>query len=224
MLGGRASALLRPSVMDGLPGRDSLWLDRFGVQLVVARDPCERFAGRRLAVLRRELGFCLLRNPSRPARVELIERAILVGDEEAELQHVLERPEAPVPVVAALAPSGDSPDWHDAGPLGPAERVTPLAYRPGAFDLRVSTTRKRLLLVRETRSPGWRAQLAGKPVPILPAGGLFFAVAVPPGEHEIALRHTTPGLVAGLSLAAMWLFAVAVLWIRGRSVSSAPAA
>lgn len=224
MLGTRAAALLRPSVMDGLPGRDSRWLDRFGVQLVVARDPCERFAGRRLAVLRREHGFCLLRNPSRPTRVELIERAILVGDQDSELQHILEHPEAHLPVVAPAAPPGGPPDWHNAGPLGPDENVTHLAYRPGAFDLRVTTNRERLLLVREARSPGWRAQLAGKPVPILPAGGLFFAVAVPPGEHEIVLRHTTPGLVAGLTLAGAWLLVVAVLWMRGRGVSSVPAA
>jgi hypothetical protein len=57
-----------------------------------------------------------------------------------------------------------------------------------------------VLVWRETFYRGWKARLDGEETPILCADGLFQAVAVPPGRHEILFRYTPAGLPTGLVL------------------------
>jgi hypothetical protein len=111
------------------------------------------------------------------------------------------------------------PAWRRPGRLAAGEGVETLAYRPGAFRLRTTSERERLLLVREARDAGWHAQVDGKPAGILPAAGLFFAIEIPPGHHEVDVRYEARGLATGLALAGVWLVGVGVLrWRGGRGV------
>jgi Bacterial membrane protein YfhO len=68
-------------------------------------------------------------------------------------------------------------------------------------------------------APGWSAATDGRPAPILLADGLFRAVPVDPGPHQILLRYRTPGLRAGAAVSLLaWLGAGAwLLWARHRS-------
>jgi hypothetical protein len=45
------------------------------------------------------------------------------------------------------------------------------------------------VVVSDTFAPGWRATLDGKPAPLLRADFAFRAVAVPPGEHDVAMEY-----------------------------------
>ena len=55
-------------------------------------------------------------------------------------------------------------------------------------------------------APGWSATADGRRVPILPADGIFRAVAIGPGTHRIVFRYRTPGLRAGAAVSlCAWL-------------------
>ncbi len=62
------------------------------------------------------------------------------------------------------------------------------------------------LVVADTWYPGWQATLDGRPVPLLRADGLFKAVQVPAGEHNIIISYQPASFKVGalLSLIA-WL-------------------
>jgi hypothetical protein len=50
------------------------------------------------------------------------------------------------------------------------------------------------LVVVEAYAPGWKATVDGAPAPVLRANGLFRAVAVPAGRHQVELRYRPPSL------------------------------
>jgi hypothetical protein len=59
------------------------------------------------------------------------------------------------------------------------------------------------LVVVERHDSGWHARVDGAEVPVLRANVLFRAVRVPPGRHRVEMAYRTPGLRAGLALAAL---------------------
>jgi hypothetical protein len=102
-------------------------------------------------------------------------------------------PSGPTPVVAAPTKSTTS---------GGQAAVT--SYEPGRVRVAAMAPRRSLLLARESFFPGWRARVDGRDVPTYPAAGLYFAVPVPAGTHEVALEYRAPGFRMGLALAAAW--------------------
>ena len=106
------------------------------------------------------------------------------------MEHIVDRPGAPVPVVHPDDRSQRTPPpWLRPGRLSPEEEGRAVFYRPGNLRLRVRSRVDRLVLVREARNAGWRARIAGREVEILPAAGMFFAVPVGPGESLLELRY-----------------------------------
>jgi uncharacterized membrane protein YfhO len=53
--------------------------------------------------------------------------------------------------------------------------------------------------------PGWKATVDGRRVPILRANGLFRAVAVTPGIHEIVFRYRPAGFYTGMAISLAFL-------------------
>jgi len=80
------------------------------------------------------------------------------------------------------------------------------------------------LVLVEAFDPGWRASVDGTAAAVLPANGLFRAVAVPAGKHTVSLRYRPPAVLVGVALSALaWLgLAVARLPLRRRSRAAAP--
>jgi hypothetical protein len=82
------------------------------------------------------------------------------------------------------------------------------------------------LVLLDTYDAGWRAALDGIDAPIWRAFGLFRAVAVPTGDHEVVFRYSAPGLQLGLGitflalLLALWLI-LSDRWPRWRRRASA---
>jgi len=76
--------------------------------------------------------------------------------------------------------------------------------------IRVIALKPGHVVVADAFAPGWRASLDGRDVPILRADGLFRAVTVDAGEHEIEMTYRPPEVRAGilLSLAAIVVTAV----------------
>jgi hypothetical protein len=156
---------------------------------LVAPDDCARAQRRyRWPIVEPTDDFCLLENPARPARFSLLQQVVAVDTIDAMIETVGAHPNGPVPVVgeAALAARRSGGD------------VTIRTYEPGHAVLDVSPTAPALLLVRESRLPGWEVHVDGVPVDPVPAAGLYFAIPLEPGRHEVVLRFRAPGFRAGL--------------------------
>ena len=88
---------------------------------------------------------------------------------------------------------------------------------PTRIVLRVDAPAAGWLVLADAFYPGWEARVDGQPTPIYAADGLFRAVAVPPGPHEVTFDFRPRSLRLGAALAAVGVvLAAAVLWLAGR--------
>ncbi len=162
----------------------------------------------RVAAADAELPAWLLEVPHRP-------RAYLAGelvgvDEEGALEFLARadpRREARTAVEGSLPPG--------YAPPGGAARV--IADAPERVEVAVESDGPGLLVLDDQVLRGWRAEVDGRPAPILAANFLARGVWVGPGRHQVVFRYRTPlwmeswlALLAGLS-------ALAVPWPRRRS-------
>ncbi len=83
-------------------------------------------------------------------------------------------------------------------------------YNPNLVGMILQTDRAGWVVLADTWYPGWRAQVDGRPVPVLVADTVFRAVAVPAGGHVIRMvyRPFSFYLGVGTSLVsiAIWVF------------------
>jgi hypothetical protein len=190
-----------------------------GVQyMLVETRNCEKVArGSRWPVVQITDEFCMIENPRPSDRYTLVTQAKAVATEDDMLEEVRTRPEGPVPVLAppdALATLSNGYVW-----AAPSE--------PGRAELRVVTGRAGLVLVRQSALPGWDVRVDGTPVTPYPAAGIYFAVPVRAGTHQVVLQYRTPGFRTGLAVSVGWMLLVAVaavlrrLLVRRASVASA---
>lgn len=69
------------------------------------------------------------------------------------------------------------------------ERITP---RTDGFDVTLDAPRGGIVIVNQTFSPFWRAELDGQEAAIAPADLIHMAIAVPPGGQKLVLRYCRP--------------------------------
>ncbi len=79
----------------------------------------------------------------------------------------------------------------------PSARVTVVEERDTSVTLRVSAPAEVFLHVLRPRLPGWRAFVDDRPVRTAIGDGMFYAVRVPAGEHEVRLAITYGALLRG---------------------------
>jgi membrane protein YfhO len=154
--------------------------------------------------------LCVIENPH-PDPIFTLGPGIEVETIEEATTRIQARPWAAPPVVTppdATVPEDGPPDARGL--------VAVLRAEADGVTLGTSSPAARWLLVRETWSRGWTATIDGAPVTIHPAAGTFFAVRVPKGPHRVVISYRTPGLRAGLAIAATWLGLVAVGAARAR--------
>ncbi len=72
------------------------------------------------------------------------------------------------------------------------------------------------VVLTDAHRPGWRATLDGAPVPIYTANGLFRAVPVPPGDHEIVMTYRSTPFERGLIIGGVSLIILAGIGWRTR--------
>jgi hypothetical protein len=81
----------------------------------------------------------------------------------------------------------------------------------------VSCPAPTVLVRRESDSPDWSARVDGREIPIHPDSGLFQAVDVGAGSHEVTFSYAPPNVrwgLVGLAAGCAWLLAAAVLTRR----------
>jgi uncharacterized membrane protein YfhO len=129
----------------------------------------------------------------------VVNEVAIVGSDEEARDAMARNPAGPIPVV--------SPPEAIAGMRSTASggSVTLRSYRNGTVDLRTRTPEPAVLVARHKWHPGWTAYVDGQPVPLLRAVGMYMAIVLPAGEHEVRLRYHEPGLRTGLAIAGAWL-------------------
>lgn len=75
-------------------------------------------------------------------------------------------------------------------------QATAAAATPTQQDIRVTTQKPAWLVISELDFPGWEAELDGTPIAIHRANGMFRAVCIPPGEHELHFAFHPWAMVA----------------------------
>lgn len=63
------------------------------------------------------------------------------------------------------------------------------AHKNGYYAFETSTANEQYLVLSESNIPGWNAFVDGKEAPIMRANGLYMAVAVPEGQHEVTFEY-----------------------------------
>jgi hypothetical protein len=116
---------------------------------------------------------------------------------------------------AEIVESSLPEEWLEVEPASPDDAVH-LAYpsmRRVTIDVRASGPR--LLVLHDSWDPGWRAELDGRPVQIVPTSLLSRGVMVPAGEHRVEMAFIPDGTGMGIVLT---LFAMAGLPLLARRI------
>jgi hypothetical protein len=132
------------------------------------------------------------------------------------------------PARVAVVPSADQTRFSGlSGPAVSSElgEVQLLAYSPNEIRLQVNARRPAVLVATETFWKDWHATLDGSPEVITRADGLFRAVAVPSGTHQITMFIVPTMLYvgAGLSIIGVLLVILFVWRSPGRKEFAVPA-
>ena len=118
---------------------------------------------------------------------------------------------------AVLVGAGDLPQNPQPDAAMTADIV---AYAPEQVVVRTRSAVDALLLLSDANYPGWAVTLDGQPQPLYQANGLFRAVFVPAGEHEVVFTFRSRPFESGrwvslLTLTAVLLLAGAMLMTSG---------
>jgi hypothetical protein len=71
---------------------------------------------------------------------------------------------------------------------------------PESFSVAASAPTPGLLVLSEIWDPGWHATVDGVPTDILRANGIFMAVPLEPGDHEVVFRYLPPHFWLGVAI------------------------
>src|SRR5262249_9408037 len=87
--------------------------------------------------------------------------------------------------------------------------------RPGFLKAEAEASHAGYLVILDAFARGWRATMDGRDVPVLRANGVFRAIALPPGRHEIVCRYVPDPLIRAGVPAVLLLGAALGLVVHG---------
>lgn len=161
----------------------------------------------------------LLRNPNALPLVYFVSRAAVIPAD-SEFRDALLSVDPSRCVLLRKAPPGfQPPRGLDVSPGGRAEIVS---WAPERVEVKLRCRRRGFVVMTQDAYPGWRAELDGRPVPILHGFDFLITVPVPAGEHRLVFTYAEPWTLAGipLALAALALLLGWSLWWRRRRFPS----
>jgi hypothetical protein len=119
--------------------------------------------------------------------------------------------------------------WKDEvfieGPVPSGPRNGDPAARGTAMPIEDQTTRSRWrvegptagwFVLRDLYFPGWKALVDGRPAPACAADGVFRAVPLGAGLHEVVFQYRPVSFFLGASLTLLTLVGLAAVWARGK--------
>lgn len=103
-------------------------------------------------------------------------------------------------------------DGHPPAPPGAsAPQLLSSRISDNTVRAEVTGTASSLLVVSQNLADGWRAEVDGQPVPIVPVDGALIGVFVPPGQHTVTLDYLPRSFVAGAGITGAALVAAGVV-------------
>jgi hypothetical protein len=147
-------------------------------------------------------------------RVFFAREAVLLGDDAA-FRALSQRPFDPEER-ALVAPGGD-----EAGELPPRRAAKGFAVahvtrdEPEALEVGTATSEATTLVVTRSWDSGWEARLDGARVPLRRCDLALMAVAIPPGEHRLALAYRPVAFRAGAAVSGASLLVLLGLVLAG---------
>jgi hypothetical protein len=149
--------------------------------------------------------------PSASPRVAVVPDAEVEPDAGRAVDRLMapeSNPDELVLVDAEVPPSG-----AEGAPQAPAAAIT--VDRTGVVAIRASAPEGGgYLVVRDSYSPYWRAEVDGHAAPVLRADGLFRAVRLTPGSHDVRLVFRPTPFYAGAIVSAFTAILLAGLAVR----------
>jgi len=190
-------------MLDIINGEDSAPPENGNMQFVKRLTP--RLRWMRVARVLTPDGWQPVPDGETPAQGVYLGRAELAPDTQdpATLAQVLEQAWAENRVLLYGDEAKEALERYGAGvPVGAAQ-VEWLEVRATRVRLQVNNPASQTawLMVSDTWYPRWRAQVDGKPVPLLRANLAFRALPVPPGAHEITMTCYGTDLLIGFLVA-----------------------
>lgn len=95
-------------------------------------------------------------------------------------------------------------------------RVHVRSAQAGRIELVTRAPSRQLLVIAESYHPGWLAKVDGQPVDLVRANGDFCGVAVPAGDHTVALAFRPASLRWGRGLTLLGLLLCVQQYLTGR--------
>ena len=186
--------------------RPSVWLDRMATSHVLL-DAKDRATARAFAawpeVAHFDSGRVLRRNPRPMDRLAFAAHTQYLASVDG-AHEVL-------PTLDADTVLLDAP-WPQ--PQSAAGTVEIVGETPTRLALRATSSGAATLIIRDAWAPGWSAQVDGAPARTARADGLFRAVLLSPGTHQIVWIYAAPGLrVGALASLGAWLLCLGVLGV-----------
>jgi uncharacterized membrane protein YfhO len=93
-----------------------------------------------------------------------------------------------------------------------------------AFAMHAHLDSNSWVIVTETAWKGWRAYTDGKPTKLRTADGMFLAMLLPAGDHDVSLVYWPQSFVIGRAISGITLLLIAagsvLVWLRRRRQSS----
>ncbi len=94
------------------------------------------------------------------------------------------------------------------------------SYEPERVELRLDALdSSEYLILSDTWYPGWEALLDGQPATILRANGLFRAIRVSQGTHEIIMTYHSRGFEIGAAISLVSIGGVVAMLLLRKSPS-----
>jgi hypothetical protein len=155
-------------------------------------------------------GMSLYEEPSAAPRAEVVRAAEVEASAARALDRLVAPGAAEVPplVDAEVAPAG-----VEGPPAGPAAAVT--LDLPTRVEVRADVPAGGgFLVLRDSYSPHWRAEVDGLETPLLRADGLFRAVRLAPGPHVVRLVFRPTPVYAGATVSALTALLLLALVLR----------
>jgi len=93
-------------------------------------------------------------------------------------------------------------------------RATIFSYEETEVRIRAESSSSGYLVLTDLDYPGWRAEIDGRPVPILRGNYMFRAVRLEPGTHEVVFRYRPSSFLRGglISLATLIGVLLTLAW------------
>ena len=143
-------------------------------------------------------------------RAWLVYDPIVVADDEAAWQHLVDPEFDPANQVVLTNPSGDftAVSAPTNAPTVKIEQTTSTTY-----NIQVTTETPAILVLSEWKSPNWQGRLNGQSELIETANYAFQAIVLPAGAHEVQFLYVPKDVYGGVFFALLTLvFALFLAW------------